>query len=77
MRFVSAMPLRVKINLAILVTFVVVAVISGAFVSLYASTERQEALERVKVLLQSVVAQRYEYLANEIFARQVRAVGAT
>jgi len=77
MRFVFAMPLRVKINLAILVTFVVVAVISGAFVSLYAATERQEALERVKVLLQSVVAQRYEYLANEIFARQDRAVGAT
>jgi PAS domain S-box-containing protein len=71
------MPLRAKINLAILVTFVVVAAISGVFVSLYAAAERQEGLEQVKVLLQSVVAQRYESLANEIFARQDRAVGAT
>ncbi|NDY58667.1 response regulator [Desulfovibrio sulfodismutans] len=72
-----ALPLRSKINLAILLTFTVVAVISSFFLSVYAANRRQVALDHIQVLLQSVVAQRYESLANEIFARQDRAVAAT
>ncbi|MDQ7832913.1 MAG: ATP-binding protein [Desulfovibrionaceae bacterium] len=77
MRTLSALPLRSKINLAILLTFTVVALISGFFLSYYAAGKRQDALDHVQVLLQSVVAQRYESLANEIFARQDRAVAVT
>ncbi len=77
MSVIPPMTLRAKINLAILLTFVAVALISGAFLSVYAAQDRREILRRVETLLQSVVAQRYEPLANEIFARQDRAVAAT
>ncbi|NMC50996.1 MAG: response regulator [Desulfovibrio sp.] len=75
--FLRSLPLRSKINLAIMFTFVVVALVSSVFLSIHASRERQENLRRIEVLLHSVVAQRYETLANEIFARQDRAVAAT
>ncbi len=77
MSIVRNLPIRAKINLAILLTFVVVALVSSAFLSVYASQDRQEVLRRIQILLRTVVAQRYEPLANEIFARQDRAVAAT
>ncbi|KUG28565.1 hypothetical protein ASZ90_001559 [hydrocarbon metagenome] len=73
----SALPLRSKINLGILFTFTLVAIISFSFLSYYAANKRREALDNIRLLLDSVVAQRYESLANEIFARQDRAVAAT
>lgn len=75
--FLRSLPLRSRINLAIMLTFLVVALVSSVFLSIHASRERRENLRRIEVLLHSVAAQRYEALANEIFARQDRAVAAT
>lgn len=51
--------LRFKINLAILATFACLALLFVVVLSVYESARRQAALERVEILLASVLGQRY------------------
>ena len=62
--------LRFKINTAILLTCIVIAVFFSAIFYPFEINRRQSRLERIHLLLSTIFEQRKEELANEIFANQ-------
>jgi len=66
--------LRFKINTAILLTCIVIAIFFSAFFYPFEVNRRQSRLERIQLLLSTIFEQRKEELANEIFANQKEAL---
>ena len=66
--------LRFKINTAILLTCVVIAIFFSAIFYPFEVNRRQSRLERIQLLLSTIFEQRKEGLANEIFADQKEAL---
>ena len=61
---------RFKINTAILLTCIVIAIFFSAIFYPFEINRRQSRLERIQLLLNTIFEQRKEELANEIFADQ-------
>ncbi|MDM8556422.1 response regulator [Desulfococcaceae bacterium HSG7] len=68
------MKLRLKINLAFLVTFVIIAGIYGAILYPFEMKRHNAMIEQIKVSLISIVEQKKEDIANEIFILQKEAL---
>ncbi len=71
------MKLRLKINLAILLTFTTIA---GIYIAIYYPIEvqrRQTVIEQVKLSLISIIEQRKEEIADEIYGQQKEALKLT
>ncbi len=66
-----------KVNAAIFLTGIVIAVIFGAILYPAELARNNSQFKRIRLLLDAVFQQKKEYLANEIFARQIRALEAT
>ena len=66
--------LRFKINSAILLTCIVIAIFFSVIFYPFESNRRQARLERIELLLSTIFEQRKESLANEIFADQKAAL---
>ena len=66
-----------KINLTIFITCLVIAVIFGAILYPFEMKRRQSHEKKVALLLDTIFKQKYEDLANEIYARQKRALDLT
>ncbi len=62
--------LRFKINTAILLACIVIAIFFSAIFYQFEVNRRQSRLERIQLLLSTIFEQRKEELANEIFAEQ-------
>gem|GEM_PF-1853030 len=69
--------LRLKVNVAIFLTGIVIAVIFGAILYPAELARKDSQFKRIRLLLDAVFQQKKEDLANEIFARQVKALEAT
>ena len=69
--------LRFKINLAILITCLVIAVIFGAILYPFEMQRHQSHVKKIILLLDTLYQQKYEAFANEIFAGQKRALALT
>ena len=69
--------LRFKINVAIVVTCLVIAVIFGAILYPFETRRYNSHVEKIELLLDTIFQQRYEDFANEIFAGQKRALALT
>ncbi len=69
--------LRLKINAAIVVTAVGIAIISGASLYPFENRRYNAHLAKVRLLLETVARQKNEDLANELFANQQRALTET
>ena len=69
--------LRFKINIAILTTCAVIAVSFAGFFLPFHKRQRENRLEEIRVLLNTVFRQKREMLANEIFAGQKAALKQT
>jgi PAS domain S-box-containing protein len=69
--------LRFKINLAIFITCLVIAIIFGAILYPFEIRRHDSHKQKVELLLDTIFQQKYEDLANEIFARQRRALALT
>ena len=68
------MKLRLKINLSFLVTFVIIAGIYGAILYPFEMRRHNAMIEQIKVSLISIVEQKKEEIANEIFILQKEAL---
>lgn len=71
------MKLRLKINLYILITFIIIA---GSYIGIYYPFEgqrRQIVIEQIKLSLISIIEQRKEEIADEIFGHQKEALKLT
>jgi two-component system sensor histidine kinase/response regulator len=66
-----------KINVAIFITCLVVAIIFGAILYPFEISRRDSHKKKVELLLDTIFHQKYEDLANEIFAGQKRALKLT
>jgi len=66
--------LRLKINLAFLVTFTIIAGIYGSILYPFEMQRHNAMLETIKFSLVSIVEQKKETLANEIFSSQKEAL---
>ncbi|MCP4105815.1 MAG: response regulator [Desulfobacteraceae bacterium] len=69
--------LRSRINIGILTTSLVIAVVFGAVLLPFEMKRRESHLEKIKLLLISVFEQRKEVLANDIFAVHKPALAET
>jgi signal transduction histidine kinase/HAMP domain-containing protein len=69
--------LRFKINAAILVTAVIIAVLFAAILYPFEVNRRKARFEKIEILLGAVFEQKKEELANEIFAEQKLALANT
>ncbi|MCP4401374.1 MAG: response regulator [bacterium] len=69
--------LHVKINAAIFITCLVIAIIFGAILYPFERRRYQSHVKNIHVLLDIIFQQKYEDLANELFATQVRALTAS
>ena len=69
--------LRSKINFAIIITCLVLAGIFSVFLTVYETHRREDAVDKVKVTLQDILAQHNQQLSNELFAEHELAVKAT
>ncbi len=69
--------IRLDINLAILATCTLIALIFYTILSPYTQTRRQMALDRIETLCSAVFQQRKEAIANEIFAGQHLALASS
>ncbi|NNL43586.1 MAG: hypothetical protein HKO79_13955, partial [Desulfobacterales bacterium] len=66
--------IRFKINTAILLTCIVIAIFFSVIFYPLEANRRQSRLERIQLLLSTIFEQRKEELANEIFAEQKEAL---
>ena len=66
--------LRLKINTAIFLTWLVIVVFFSTIFYPFETNRRQSRLERIQLLLSTIFEQRKEQLANEIFADQMEAL---
>ncbi|HED13447.1 MAG TPA: response regulator [Gammaproteobacteria bacterium] len=71
------MKLRVKINLAILLTFVIITLIYIAILFPFERQRQQTVIEQVEMNLENIVTQRQAEFADEIFGRQKDAIKIT
>lgn len=69
--------LRFKINITIFTTCFVVAVIFGAILYPFERQRHESHVEKIVLLLDTIFNQKYEDIANEIFAGQKRALALT
>ncbi len=69
--------LRFKINIAIFITCLVIAIIFGAILYPFEIRRHDSHVKKVELLLDTIFQQKYEDLANEIFAEQKRALALT
>ena len=69
--------LRFKINTAILLACIVIAIFFSAIFYQFEVNRRQSRLERIHLLLSTIFEQKKEELANEIFAEQKDALAQT
>ncbi|NOX25735.1 MAG: response regulator [Deltaproteobacteria bacterium] len=71
------MKLRAKINLAILLTFIIITLIYAAIFFPSERQRQQTVIEQVEMNLANIVAQRQAEFADEIFGRQKKAAKIT
>ena len=71
------MKLRVKINLAILLTFVIIASIYAAVLLPFEKQRQRTVIEQVELNIKTIIAQRQEQLADELFSQRKPAVEIT
>ena len=71
------MKLRVKINLAILLTFVIIASIYAAVLLPFEKQRQRTVIEQVELNIRTIIAQRQEQLADELFSRRKKAIEIT
>lgn len=71
------MKLRLKINLSIFLTFIVISGIFGAMLFPFELQRRARMIEQIELSLRSIVEQTKDDLADEIFGRQKSALKAT
>jgi len=69
--------LRFKINLAIVITCLVIAIIFGTILYPFEIRRIDSHEKKIELLLDTIIKQKYEDLANEIFAKQKRALAVT
>jgi PAS domain S-box-containing protein len=69
--------LRFKINIALFITCLVVAVIFGAILYPFELRRHDSHVKKIVLLLDTIFTQKYEDIANEIFAGQKRALALT
>ena len=69
--------LRFKINCAILFTCAAIALLFGAILYPFEKSRYNSHVRQAHVLLDSVYQQKKEELANELFAKQARALRAS
>jgi len=69
--------LRFKINVAIFITCLVIAIIFGAVLYPFEISRHDSHVKKIELLLDTIFRQKYEELANEIFAGQKRALALT
>jgi PAS domain S-box-containing protein len=69
--------LRFKINVAIFITCLVIAIIFGAILYPFEIRRHGSHVKKVELLLDTIFQQKYEDIANEIFAGQKRALALT
>jgi PAS domain S-box-containing protein len=69
--------LRFKINIAIFVTCLVIAIIFGAILYPFEIRRHDSHVKKIELLLDTIFQQKYEDFANEIFADQKRALALT
>ncbi|MBW1804263.1 MAG: hypothetical protein JRJ85_26465, partial [Deltaproteobacteria bacterium] len=69
--------LRFKINMAIFITCLVIAIIFGAILYPFEIRRHDSHVKKIELLLDTIFQQKYEDLANEIFAKQKRALAVT
>ncbi|MCP4671728.1 MAG: hypothetical protein GY857_10535, partial [Desulfobacula sp.] len=66
-----------KINVTILITCLVIAIIFGAILYPFELKRRKSHEKKVVLLLDTIFQHKYEDLANEIYAKQLRALKLT
>ncbi len=66
-----------KINIAIFITCLVIAIIFGAILYPFEIRRHDSHVKKIELLLDTIFQQKYEDLANEIFADQKRALALT
>jgi len=69
--------LQLKINIAIFITCLVIAIIFGAILYPFEIRRNYSHVKRIELLLDTIFQSKYEDLANEIFAEQKRALELT
>jgi methyl-accepting chemotaxis protein len=69
--------LRFKINIAIFITCLVIAIIFGTILYPFEIRRHGSHVKNIELLLDTIFQQKYEDLANEIFAKQDRALAVT
>jgi PAS domain S-box-containing protein len=69
--------LRFKINIAIFITCLVIAIIFGTILYPFEIRRHDSHVKKIELLLDTIFQQKYEDLANEIFAKQKRALAVT
>ena len=68
--------LRFKINIAIFITCLVIAIIFGAILYPFEIRRHDSHVKKIELLLDTIFQQKYEDFANEIFANQKRALAS-
>ena len=69
--------LHYKINFAIFITCIVIVIIFGTILYPFQSRRYDYHVKKVELLLDTVIQQKYEDIANELFAGQKRALAVT
>ncbi|UCE52051.1 MAG: response regulator, partial [Desulfobacterales bacterium] len=69
--------LRFKINIAIFITCLVIAIIFGTILYPFEIRRHDSHVKKIELLMDTIYQQKYEDLANEIFAKQKRALAVT
>jgi PAS domain S-box-containing protein len=69
--------LRFKINVAIFITCLLIAIIFGAILYPFEISRHDSHVKKIELLLDTIFQQKYEDIANEIFAGQKRALALT
>ncbi len=69
--------LQIKINTAIIIVAIAITVLFAGFLFPYEKRQRSDQIKRINLLLDTVFSQKRNDLANELFARQERALRAT
>lgn len=73
----SKKTLRLKINISILATFLVIAALFSVALAVFETQRRENALRQIELAMNDMLLQRAARLADEIFAEHLRAVKAT
>ena len=69
--------LRFKINVAIFITCLVIAIIFGAILYPFETKRHASHVKKIELLLETIFQHKKEDIANELFAGQKRALALT